>query len=188
MDLFASGLPTLESDRLRLRHPHEADVPAFLRVFGNAKDLQYWSHGPLADEAAARAYIADIERFWRERSLFQWVVADRETDTMMGTVTLNRWDQDNRHADVGFILGRDHWGQGFAQEAVRRLLSFGFDEMNLHRVEADVDPDNAASLVLLDRLGFQREGHFRERWFTFGTWKDSVMLGLLARDLTPPSR
>ena len=187
MDLFASGLPTLDADRLRLRHPQEADVPALLRVFGNADDLQYWSHGPLADEGAARAYLADIDRFWRERSLFQWAIADRETDEMMGTATLNRWDEENRRADVGFILAREFWGRGLAQEAVRRVLRFGFEEMNLHRVEADVDPENEASLALLERLGFQREGHFRERWFTFGTWKDSVMLGLLARDLTAPT-
>jgi RimJ/RimL family protein N-acetyltransferase len=56
--------------------------------------------------------------------------------------------------------------------------------MALHRVEADVDPENGASIRLLERLGFQREGYFRERWFTFGSWKDSAMYGLLASDLT----
>lgn len=187
MDLFASGLPTLDSARLRLRHPRESDIPALLRVFGSAEDLQYWSHGPLSDEGAAREYLASIESFWSKRELFQWAIADRDTDEMMGTATLNRWDQDNRHADVGFILARAFWGRGLAQEAVRRLLTFGFEEMDLHRVEADVDPENLASLALLETLGFQREGHFRERWFTFGSWKDSVMLGLLAGELTPPT-
>ena len=51
--------------------------------------------------------------------------------------------------------------------------------MGLHRVEADVDPENAGSIRLLERLGFRREGLFRERWFTFGSWKDSAMFGLL---------
>ena len=187
LDLFASGLPALDAARLRLRHPQEADVPAFLRVFGRAEDLKYWSHGPLADEEAARAYLADIDRFWRERTLFQWAIADGETDEMMGTVTLNRWDRDNRHADVGFILAREFWGHGLAQEATRRLLRFGFEDMGLHRVEADVDPENAASLRLLAALGFRREGYFRERWFTLGAWKGSVMLGLLAGELTAPA-
>ncbi len=187
MDPFSAGLPTLPAERLVLRHPRETDVPALLSVFGDADALAYWSHGPLADEAAARDYLADINRFWRDRELFQWAVADRETDEMMGTVTLNRWDPPNRRADIGFILARPFWGRGFAQEAVRRLLAFGFSEMDLHRVEADVDPDNTASLALLGAMGFQREGYFRERWFTFGSWKDSVILGLLARDLASPA-
>ena len=90
----------------------------------------------------------------------------------------------NRHAEIGFILAREHWGKGFAQEAVRRVLAFGFGDMGLHRVEADVDPANEASLALLEKLGFRREGYLHERWFTFGAWKDSVILGLLADGLT----
>ncbi len=75
--------------------------------------------------------------------------------------------------------------RGLAGEAVGAVLAFGFATLNLHRVEADVDPENVASLRLLGRLGFAEEGRFRERWLTFGTWKDSVMLGLLAADYAP---
>ena len=181
-DPFAGGLPSLEADRLRLRHPREGDLPAFLDVFGSADDLRYWSHGPLADADAARTYLADIEDGWRQRRLFQWAISDVETDAMMGTLTLAAWDRDNRHAEIGFILARARWGRGLAHEAVRRALTFGFGEMGLHRVEADVDPENEASLALLEKLGFRREGLLRERWFTFGSWKDSVVLGLLASD------
>src|SRR5690606_20120061 len=96
-----------------------------------------------------------------------------------GAATRDQRDRQTRRAEVGFMLGRAHWGRGFAQEAVRAVLRFAFDRMDLHRVEADTHPDNAASLRLLERLGFRREGHLRERWFTFGAWSDSVLLGLL---------
>ncbi|MEM1057251.1 MAG: GNAT family N-acetyltransferase [Bacteroidota bacterium] len=182
MDPFASGLPTLDAERLRLRRPTEADLPAFLQVFGSREDLQFWSHGPLADEAAAREYLDSIQEGVRDRTLFQWAIADAETDRMMGTCTLTSWDKDNRHAGIGFILAREFWGRGLATEAVRRVLRFGFEEMDLHRVEADVHPGNAASLALLEKVGFQREGYFRERWFTFEVWEDSVILGLLRSD------
>ena len=69
-----------------------------------------------------------------------------------------------------------------ASEALRTALTFAFGPMNLHRVEADVDPDNAASLALLARLGFREEGRLAERWFTFGAWHDTILLGLLASD------
>lgn len=182
MDPFGAQLPTLETPRLRLRHVREADVETLLAVFGDPEALRYWGHGPLADLAAARAYVRQMEAGFASRSLFQWVVADREGDGLIGTVTLFDWNRDHRRAEIGFMLGRAHWGQGFAQEAVRAALRFGFDAMDLHRVEADVHPENAASLRLLERLGFRREGLLRERWRVEGRWDDSVLLGLLRRE------
>lgn len=180
--LFASGLPLLDSERVRLRAPTEADLPAFLQVFGRLDDLKYWSHGPLADKEAASKYLRAIYEGVRDQRLFQWAIADKATDIMMGTCTLTAWDRRNQHAEIGFILAREQWGRGLATEAVRRVLSFGFGEMGLHRVEADVHPDNAASLALLGRIGFRREGYLRERWCTFGEWEDSVILGLLSAE------
>src|SRR5690606_38652938 len=85
----------------------------------------------------------------------------------------------HRRAEVGFMLAPAHWGKGYAAEAVRAVLRFAFEAMDLHRVEADVDPDNGASLRLLERLGFRREGYLRERWWPYGAPADSVVLGLL---------
>lgn len=181
-DPFVHGLPTLTAERLCLRQPTEADLPAFLRVFGSREDLQYWSHGPFRDEPAAREYLQGIFDGVRDRELFQWAIADLGSDEMLGTCTLTSWDRRNRHAEIGFILAREHWGRGLATEAVRLVLAFGFAAMGLHRVEADVHPENNASLALLEKIGFQREGYFRERWFTFGEWEDSVILGLLRSD------
>src|SRR5690606_19970393 len=130
MDPFGAQLPTLETPRLRLRHVREADVEALLAVFGDPEALRYWGHGPLADLAAARAYVRQMEAGFASRSLFQWVVADREGDGLIGTVTLFDWNRDHRRAEIGFMLGRAHWGQGFAQEAVRAALRFGFDAMD----------------------------------------------------------
>ncbi|MDT0632126.1 GNAT family N-acetyltransferase [Rubrivirga sp. S365] len=182
-DPFADGLPPLDGDRVRLRAPRPADAADVLAVFGDAGHLRYWSHGPLADLDAARAYVDGIGAGWRERRLFQWAVTEPPDDRLVGTVTLVDWDREHRRAEVGFILHPAYAGRGLATDAVRTALRFAVGAMDLHRVEADVDPENAASLRLLERLGFRREGVLRERWFTFGTWKDSVVLGLLAADL-----
>ena len=179
-DPFTGGLPPLVGERVRLRPPREADLADLLAVFGDAETLRYWSHGPLADLAAARTYFEGIESGLRDRTLFQWAVTEPEADRLVGTVTLADWDRANRRAEIGFILHPDRWGRGLATDATRTVLRFGFGPMGLHRVEADVDPENHASLRLLERLGFEREGVCRQRWFTFGRWTDSVMLGLLA--------
>lgn len=189
-DPFAGGLPSLEgvstdgrSPRVRLRMPTAADAPDILRVFGDAEAMRYWSHEPLPDLDAAQRYVDGIAGGWADRSLFQWAITQPPDDTLVGTVTLYEWDRRHRRVGIGFMLRRDLHGQGLAAEAARAALRFATDGMGVHRIEADADPDNAASRGLLTRLGFREEGYCRERWFTFGTWKDSVLYGLLAADM-----
>ena len=90
----------------------------------------------------------------------------------------------NRRAEIGYVLNRKFWRQGLMSEAIRGVINFAFSSMNLHRIEADTDGDNLASLTMLEQLGFQREGYFRERWCVYDEWQDSVMLGLLESDWT----
>ena len=182
-DPFADGLPTLDGAAVRLRQPAERDVPALLAVFGDEANLRYWAHGPLADLDAAQTYFEGMLSGLDRRDLFQWAITEPPGDRLVGTVTLVDWDRGNRRAEVGFIVHPDAAGRGLATDAVRTALRFGVDGMDLRRVEADVDPDNAASARLLKRLGFRLEGRARDRWFTFGTWKDSLLFGLLAEDL-----
>ncbi len=191
-DPFRDGLPTLDGARVRLRAPRQpevdggTDLDALWPVFSDAEALRFWSHEPFTTRAQAADYLASIDRLRAEGTLFQWAIADAATDALLGTVTLYGWDRTHRRAELGFILGRAHWGRGLASDAVRAALAFAFSEMDLHRVEADVDPENGASLALLARLGFREEGRLAERWFTFGTWKDSVVLGLLSTGVSAP--
>lgn len=183
-DPFADGLPTLDGKRVRLRAVRPADDADLLAVFGDAEHLRFWSHGPLADLDAAREYRAEIASGTADRSLFQWAITAPPDDQLLGTTTLYAWDRSNRHAEIGFILRPEAAGQGLASDAVRTVIQFAIDRMHIHRIEADVDPDNDASIRLLTRLGFVYEGRLRDRWFTFfGEWKDSAMYGLLAPDL-----
>ena len=89
---------------------------------------------------------------------------------------------DQPRAEIGYILGREHWGRGYAAEAQRRVVAHAFDDLGLHRLEADTHPDNAASSRSLERLGFRREGLLRERWEVAGEFSDSVLWGLLASE------
>lgn len=185
-DPFEDGLPTLEAARLVLRMPRRDEAEGVLHVFGDADLLAFWGHAPLPDLAAARAYLDDIYSGCEKRTLFQWAIAERSSDALMGTVTLWKWDRHNHHAEIGYIIRPEYQGRGLAAEAVGALLRFGFGTLGLHRVEADTDPRNAASIRLLERLGFRQEGLFRERWLVDGAWLDSAMFGLLHADFRDP--
>ena len=181
-DLFGDALPVLDTPRLRLRHPRPSDGPAVLAIFGNPQAMRYWSHEPLADPKAATHYIASMDEGFAERALFQWAITEPAADELIGTVTLTSWQRVNRRAELGYMLSPAHWGKGFASEAVRAVLRFGFEAMDLHRVEAELDPRNEASARLLERVGFQQEGLQRQTWYLYDEWCDSALYGILRAD------
>jgi [ribosomal protein S5]-alanine N-acetyltransferase len=175
----ADRLPSLHTPRLTLRWLSEADLPALFEIFADPEVARYWSRPPLPDRAAARALLHEIHGYFAERTLFQWGIARAEDDGVVGTCTLASLDPMHRRAELGFALGRAHWGRGYVAEALPALLDFAFGELALHRLEADVDPRNAASIRALERLGFQREGYLRERYLLGGEAQDAVFYGLL---------
>lgn len=110
-----------------------------------------------------------------------WAVVAKDSGQVLGKWTLFNHHAANRRAEIGYILNRSYWGNGLMTEVCSVMLDYCFDRIKLHRVEADADEGNAASMALLEKLGFVREGYFPERWWTGGQWTNSVMYGLLAR-------
>ena len=83
-------------------------------------------------------------------------------------------------AKLGYAIGADHWGRGYATDASRVLLRFAFGTLGRHRVTAAIGPENEASITVVKRLGFTYEGHLRDHVFTNGGWRDSLLYSLLA--------
>ena len=181
----ADCLPTISTARLRLRWLTTDDVPALAAIFGDSEVCRYWSCPALSDLAAAEALHDQIMKGFATRSLFQWGIAERQTNAVVGTCTLASLSSEHRRAEVGFALARAMWGRGYISEALPALLDFAFETLDLHRLEADVDPRNERSIRVLERLGFEREGYLRERYHVNGELQDAVLYGLLRRDWVP---
>ena len=173
-------LPTLESPRARLRPLGPSDVPALFAIFSDPETMRYWSSPAMLDPTEAEALLRDIQAQGETGTLFQWGIARREDDLVIGTCTLHRIDRTHRRAELGYALRRDQWGRGLAHEVLIALLDHAFDTLNLHRLEADIDPRNAASIRSVERLGFRLEGHLRERYRVNGEIQDALIYGLLA--------
>lgn len=176
-------LPTISTPRLRLRALRADDAADVFKIFSDAEGMRYWSAPPLTDLAGAAELIDDSIAAWADDpSLLQWGIVRADDDRVLGTCTIADIDLAHHRAGLGYALGRASWGRGFAREAVRALLDFGFHALELHRVAADCDPRNTRSLRLLDDLGFTREGVQRECYRVRDEWQDAVMFGLLRRD------
>jgi RimJ/RimL family protein N-acetyltransferase len=153
--------------------------------------MRYWSTPPLPNREAASKLINEIHEGFQRQELLKWGIALRTDDQLIGSVTLFHLDFTHRRAEIGYALGRDYWQQGYMQETLKAVLNYAFAELNLHRIEADVDPRNAASVRTLERLGFQREGYLRERWHVNGEIQDAFFYGLLKPDwqrMTPSTQ
>ncbi|MEZ4235620.1 MAG: GNAT family N-acetyltransferase [Myxococcota bacterium] len=179
MPLLGDTLPTLATARLRLRHVRASDVDRVEAVFGDPVAMAYWSHDPLPDRAAAEAYVGQIERGFANETLYQWVLTEARDDTLIGTVTLAGVDRRHLRAELGYMIAPECWRRGYATEAAGAAVQFAFDTLGLHRIEADIHPDNHASRGVLVRLGFRAEGLRPERWFTGGQWSASELYALL---------
>ena len=175
-------LPLLDGERVRLRAYRDDDIGAIYAAYSDPKVMRYWSYPPWTERSQAEAYLKR-DRDYTGDDMLAWAIASHEDDTLIGTVTLLGIDRAQGRADVGYALAAAHWGHGYAQEAVRLALAHAFDALQLRRIEADVDPRNAGSCKLLERLGFKREGLLRERWLVNGELQDSAIFGLLQDEL-----
>jgi len=172
----------LATPRLKLRRLETGDAAAYLGIFSDTETMRFWSGEPIDTLDEAREMLDRDLEWVASGAALCWGIARPENDRLVGKISLYLFSRQNRRAEVGYILDRAYWGRGLMFEALTAVLDFTFDELALHRIEADVDPHHAASLALLEKLGFAREGRFRDRWRVHGKWHDSVMLGLLARD------
>jgi len=175
-------LPTIDTARLALRSITAEDVDDFFTIYSNPEVMRYWSTPPLPNRDAARHQIASIQKGFERREMLKWGIALRADNRLIGSVTLFHPDFTHRRVELGYALGRDYWGQGYIQETLVAVLDFAFNALNMHRIEADVDPRNDASIKALERMGFQREGYLRERWQVNGEIQDAYFYGLLKPD------
>lgn len=167
--------PPLATARLHLRRREREDAAALFATMSDPDAMRWWSRAPFATVAELGEYFAPAEGAsdWRA-----WAITLAGGSDAIGFVSVGR--RRAGVAEIGYLIGTEHRGHGYAREAVAAVLDQLLGVEGHRRVFADVDPDNAASIRLLEALGFRREGVLRAEWETHIGVRDSVILGLLA--------
>ncbi len=168
----------IESNRLVLREFLESDLDGCMTIVGDERVTNFLSFDTRSREEHAERLAADIERARSEpRPDYYLAVSERATDCFVGfaRIGLDR----PRTGELGYAVRADRWGEGFATEACTALLDFAVDELGLHRVQAAIGPDNTASIRVIEKLRFVREGRLRDHVFTNGAWRDSLLYSIL---------
>jgi [ribosomal protein S5]-alanine N-acetyltransferase len=173
---------SFETARLTIRRVAQCDLDGLMAVNTDAEVTRFLPYPAWQSFDDAEAWLGRIVALEESGSLRQFVIVERSEARVVGVAVVFRFDASNRRAELGYALGKRDWGRGLMREALVGLLSSLFDDLELNRVEAVVDPRNGASHRLLIGLGFHHEGLLRERSVMKGEVVDSNAYGLLARD------
>ncbi|MGN6611394.1 MAG: GNAT family N-acetyltransferase [Angustibacter sp.] len=177
--------PTLTAARLRLRPVADRDADALFALHRDARVLRYWDAPPWTDRARAEGFIRASRQLADDGTGVRLAVERTADAAFIGWCSLTRWNPDYRSAAIGYCYAEAAWGQGYATEAARAVLTWAFDTLDLNRVQAETDTRNLASARVLEKLGFVREGTLREDCVVDGDVSDSWVYGLLRREWRP---
>lgn len=169
----------LSTERLLLRPLTSVDAPDLYELRSDPRVMRFASTTPWQSIELAHELIERDLKAMAEGEYVRFGIVRRSDVKFLGSCGLFHLDQQCRRAEIGYELNFSSWGLGYMQEALLKLIAFGFADMNLNRIEADVDPRNARSALSLERLGFQQEGYLRERWIVGEEICDSWLYGLL---------
>jgi ribosomal-protein-alanine N-acetyltransferase len=175
------GHPILATKRLRLRQFEARDVEGLHTCFGDPEAMRYWNFPPCATEAESARWVGILEKNTSPYQFLAWAVADKRADRCIGMVNYHHREARNAKLEIGYILAPAQQGRGLMTEAMQALLAYCFEELAVHRVEALIHPDNAASIRLAERLGFRCEGGpLRDYWRVGDCYSSVMVYALLA--------
>lgn len=156
-----------------------ADLPALLEVNSSEEVTALLPYARWESMADAEAWLRRMEALQADGRAQQFVVVSKSTGLAIGTCLLFRFEEGSARAELGYVLGRAHWGKGLMRESLEAIIGCAFGIMGLRRLEAEVDTRNRASARLLQRLGFTKEGLLRRRRVAKGEARDVEIYGLL---------
>ena len=173
----------LRTERLLLREFVPDDWPAALAYQSDPRYLRCYAWEGRT-EADVRAFVAMFVGWQgeRPRTKYQFALILPETGRLIGNCGIRVNDPAAREANIGYELDPAHWGRGYATEAARAVLAFGFGDLGLRRVWAHCVADNVASAHVLEKIGMRREGHLREHVWMKGRRWDTLLYAILAHE------
>lgn len=172
----------MATERLRLRPVERDDAAALGSVYGRPEVARYLLHEPWAEAETSTQIDKRVVRTGLRSEARALALAIETDGVVIGDLALWHPSEDDRAAEIGWVLDPGHAGRGFATEAVAALLTLAFEHYRLHRVSAQMDERNQASARLAQRVGMVREAHLRQDWWSKGEWTDTLIFGMLATD------
>ncbi len=179
IDAAFTHFPSLTTNRLFLRQIQPKDAEALFETLSDQQVMEFYGHEPHQSLDDTHALMQHIQARYDRREAIRWGITLKGEDTVIGSCSFHHFGPGFHRAETGYELHRAYWRQGIMFEAMSAILTYGFTELELHRVEAIIDSANEQSKGLLLKLGFTYEGNLRQRYFFRDRFEDEHYFGLL---------
>lgn len=177
-----SKFPTLETERLILREMLASDAHSIFAIRSDYEVTKHNIGAAYTNLSQAEKLINAMAQDYREKTSVRWGITIKPNNDIVGMTGFNYWNQTDNRASIGFDLAHAHWRKGIMREAVVAMLNFGFQQMALHRIEADASIYNEPSISFLRSLGFQQEGIQRDQYYEDNQYHNLVLFSLLEHE------
>ena len=174
-----SPFPNLETERLYLRRVDVKDVNEIIALRSNPETMKYIPRPLVKTIEDALEHIAMMDAKIENNEGINWAITQKGNPKLIGVIGHYRIKPEHYRAEIGYMLLPEFSGKGIISEAVKEVVNYGFKGMQLHSIEAVIDPENNASAKVLEKNGFVKEAHLKENEFFEGRFLDSVIYSLL---------
>jgi ribosomal-protein-alanine N-acetyltransferase len=171
--------PKLTTERLVLRAVTMNDAQDLLVLRSDVDVMRYVPRNLAVSIEEIHAKIRMIEDAWHKNEGIFWVIVEKPHNKLIGTIGYWRIMEEHYRAEVGYLLHPAFQGKGIMFEALQAVMDYGFTQMHLHSIEANIDPLNTASRKLVEKAGFVQEAYFKENFYFNGQFLDSVIYSKL---------
>ena len=172
----------LETERLLLRRISDDDVNEILELRGNPETMKYIPRPLATTEEEAMAHIKMINDKIESNGGINWAITIKGNPKLIGVIGHYRIQPENHRCEIGYMILPQYNGKGLVTEAVKAVVAYGFDNLQMHSIEAVIDPHNIASERVLQKNGFIKEAHILENELWDGKFWDTVIYSLLKRN------
>lgn len=174
--------PEIYTERLFLRRLSVKDAETLFKYWSDPEVTKYLNVNTFKNIEQSMNLIRILNSLYRMNEGIRWAIVIKGTNEVIGTCGYNSWVKKSSRGEIGYELGREYWGNGYATEALKEVIKYGFKTMKLNRIEAFTVPEAFSSINLLKKLGFKKEGMLREYGYWNRKYWDENIYSLLKRD------
>ncbi|MGN7412418.1 GNAT family N-acetyltransferase [Paenibacillus sp. SAF-068] len=174
--------PELETKRLLLREIKQSDSHDIFQIFSSDEVTKFYDVESFSNMKQAEELIQRWNERFEKGQVIRWGIALKSDNRIIGTCGFHGWMKQHHKAAMGYELAPEFWRQDYMTEVTQRIVEYGFKKLELNRIEAFVEPENAGSRTLLEKIGFSEEGILKENYYWKNRFVDNVIYALLKKD------
>ena len=176
------NFPSLETDRLNLVEITQTHAESIFGILSLDEVTKFYGTDRFTSIDDAKKLIEVFQKNFYEKRAIRWGIIIKENNKFIGTLGLNSLQLKNKKAEIGYEIHPSYWRKGYTSEAIKEVLHYSFQELDLNRIGAVVFLENQASINLLEKLGFSKEGVLRDYLFQNNTFHTTNILSLLMHE------